>query len=239
MRIFKFCTVLLVTFFVCNNILAHGIWLEKRRGNLEIILGDGADDDAYNAQHLKQAQAFDANGSKIKVAIQKLEDHARLKPENEAAIIVATYDGDYFTQKKDKTWVAQPKSAVADALQSLKPYAYSFAVLQSFSNFPSNLDGVKLAIIPQSDPTQLKVGQMLKVQVLVDGKPTANIKIAEDYRNMENLERFTTDQNGMAQIPIRNTGLNVIAATYFQELKNDKDADKNAMRTTLSFVPAK
>lgn len=45
-----------------------------------------------------------------------------------------------------------------------------------------------------------------------------------------------TDAEGRASIPVRNDGLNIIAAYTSQEVAKDADVDKNSYFTSLTFV---
>ena len=41
--------LLLAGLFASSSALAHGLWPEERRGNIEVVYGHGAEDDAFNA----------------------------------------------------------------------------------------------------------------------------------------------------------------------------------------------
>lgn len=54
---------------------------------------------------------------------------------------------------------------------------------------------LRLAIIPQSDTAKIGVGKELEVQVLVDGKPTADIELVGDYRSAPHEVSGKTDKD--------------------------------------------
>jgi len=230
---------LLAGLVVASSASAHGIWLEKRRGNLDVVYAHGASDDAYKTSKFHGAWGFDKNGNKVPVQALHLESHVRLLPQGNAAVIASSLDNGYYTQKADKTWVNEGRSKVADAVSSGNYWKYNLAILQSGAKIPKNLSELKLAVIPETDPTVLKAGDTLPVRVLLDGKPLAGVKITEDYRNMDHQASYETDSNGRAKVVVRNRGLNVIAASYTQELQGHPDADKVGMESTLSFVASK
>jgi hypothetical protein len=66
---------------------AHGLWTEQRRGNIEVIYGHGAEDNAFKAQKISGAWAYDANGKMIPVTVKRLADHARLQPLKPPAVM--------------------------------------------------------------------------------------------------------------------------------------------------------
>jgi len=239
MRITNLPTALLLasSLLTASYASAHGIWLEERRGSLEVVYGHGSDD-AYPTSKFHGAWGFDKNGKKVTVQTIPLETHVRLLPKGDAAVIASSLDNGYYTQKADKTWVNKGRSEVADAISSGNYWKYNLAVLQKGAKIPSNLSELRLAVIPETDPTVLKAGDTLPVRVLLDGKPLAGVKITEDYRNMDHVASFETDKDGRAKVVVRNGALNVIAASYTLKLEGHPDADKIGMESTLSFVAA-
>ena len=75
--------------------------------------------------------------------------------------------------------------------------------------------GHLLEIIPQKNPLSLGKGESLPVLVRYNGKPLegAGIEVTNlvDQIAEDKIERFKTDMNGIAQVPIRHKGLNVLA----------------------------
>ena len=213
---------------------AHGLWTEERRGNVEVIYGHGAEDDAFDAKKVSGAWASDARGAMIPVTIERLEDHARLKPLSRPAVLSVALDNGYWTQAPDKQWLNVGERQVPGALGSGRYYKYSLAILQEGAKLPA-LDKLNLAIVPQQDPLSVEVGQALDVQVLVDGKPAAGIELIGDYVNDPDRVVATTDAQGKAQVPVRNHGLNVIAASTTVD-SDDPDARVRGMFASLTFV---
>jgi len=240
MRIPTFSTALLLAGLVAaGSASAHGLWLENRRGNIDVVYGHGPADDAYQTSKFQAVWGFDKSGNKVPVQIQYLESHVRLLPQGNAAVIASWFDNGFYTQRADKSWVNKGRSQVPDAVSSGNYVKYNLAILQSGATLPKNLSQLRLAIIPQKDPTVLKAGDSLPVRVLLDGKPLPGVKITEDYRGLDNVSSFETDSDGRANVVVRNRGLNVIEVGYTLELKDNPDADKLGMSSTLSFVASK
>jgi len=240
MRIPTFSTALLLAGLVAaGSASAHGLWLEKRRGNLDVVYGHGPADDAYKTTKFQGAWGFNKRGESVPVTVVPMESHVRLLPQGDVTAIVSWLDNGFYTQKSDNTWVNQGRSEVPDAVSSGNYVKYSIAILASGAQLPKSLPQLRLAIIPEKDPTQLKAGDILPVQVLLDGKPVSGVKIVEDYRAMDHQASFETDGNGRANVVVRNRGLNVIEAGYTMDLVNNPDADKIGMSSTLSFVASK
>jgi len=229
-------TAAMVAVLITGQAMAHGMWTEERRGNIEVIYCLGAEDDAYDASKITGAWATDRHGRRIPVTVERLNDHARLKPLETPAIVSVALDNGYWTQAPDKTWVNVGETQVAGALDSGRYYKYSLAVLEEGATLPA-LDKLKLVIVPQVDPLTLGVGDSLPVQVLVDGKPAADIELIGDYINDPDKVVATTDAQGKAVVPVRNREFNVIGASTSVPSK-DPDARVRGMFTSLSFRKA-
>lgn len=215
---------------------AHGMWTEERRGNIEVIYGHGAEDNAYDAKKISGAWAADQHGKQIPVTVERLDDHARLKALDSPAVIAVALDNGYWTQAPDKKWLNVGARQVAGALDSGRYYKYSLAVLKEGATLPV-LDKLSLVIVPQVDPLSLEKGESLPVQLLLDGKPAAGIELIGDYINDPDTVVATTDAQGKALVPIRNREFNVIAAST-SVANDDPDAQVRGMFTSLSFRQA-
>lgn len=66
--------------------------------------------------------------------------------------------------------------------------------------------GLKLEIVPLENPYAKRIGDSLKFQILLDGKPLAGRKVFADNRAAETQE-LTTDKNGEATMKIDRKGL--------------------------------
>ncbi|OAE12892.1 nickel ABC transporter substrate-binding protein [Pseudomonas simiae] len=218
-----------------SQVSAHGLWTEQRRGNIEVIYGHGAEDNAFKAQKISGAWAYDASGKMIPVTVERLADHARLKPLKSPAVLAVALDNGMWSQTADKQWINQGRSKVPGAIESTQTFKYSLAIYQPGAKLPK-LDQIKLLILPEVDPLTVGPGRSLPVRVLLDGKPAAGIKLVGDYRNAPNTLSTETDKDGRAQVLVRNEGLNVIAAQVELPLKDNADVATRGLFTSLTFL---
>jgi len=231
---------LLVGILAAGNAFAHGIWVEQRRGNLEVVYGDGAADDAYPSSKFHGAWGYDKAGNPVAIRAQSLDTHVRLLPQGSTAVIAAAMNNGYFARGADGKLVAQRKSALSGATLGAGNWKYNLTVLQSDAKIPTRIDGVRLVVFPEKDPTKVKAGETLPVRVLLDGKPVAGVKLAADYKGVPQDNKIETDKDGRAHLTVRNRGLNVISASYTQKGNtNDPETDEIWMNSTLTFVGAR
>jgi uncharacterized GH25 family protein len=214
---------------------AHGLWTEERRGNIEVVYGHGAEDGPFKAEKIKGGWAFDVTGKMIPVGVQRLADHARLQPLRPPAVVAVLLDNGPWSQTPDKRWVNQDRTQVPNAIASTHSFKYSLAIYQQGARLPK-LDMLRLAIIPQSDPLKIGAGKELPVQVLVDGKPAADIELYGDYRSAPHEISAKTDKDGHARIKVRNEGLNIIAAQATLPMPKGAPVDQQSLFGSLTFL---
>ncbi len=135
----------------------------------------------------------------------------------------------------DGKWHNLPKTKVKNVKQGSHYVKNGVAILGHFDTLPESFM-IPLVILPQSDPLQLKSGDDLRIQVKYNGKPLAETKIIGDFVNQDSEVLAVTDAQGFATVKIRNQGLNVIAASTEEKLKDNPDADKISIMGTLSFT---
>lgn len=228
-------SLLLIAALFTGQVSAHGLWTEERRGNIEVVYGHGAEDNAFKARKISGAWAYDAGGKMIPVSVERLTDHARLKPLKSPAVMAVALNNGMWSQTADKKWVNEGRSKVPGATEATQTFKYSLAIYQPGAKLPK-LDQIKLLIVPEVDPLTVGPGNPLPVRVLLDGKPAAGVKLYGDYRSAPNTLSTETDKDGRAQVLVRNEGLNVIAAQVEVPVKGSADVDSRGLFTSLTFL---
>ncbi|MCV2224759.1 DUF4198 domain-containing protein [Pseudomonas mercuritolerans] len=228
-------SLLLIAALFTGQVSAHGLWTEERRGNIEVIYGHGAEDNAFKAQKISGAWAYDASGKMIPVSVERLADHARLKPLKPPALMAVALNNGMWSQTADKKWINEGRSKVPGATEATQTFKYSLAIYQPGAKLPK-LDQIKLLILPEVDPLTVGPGKSLPVRVLLDGKPAAGVKLYGDYRSAPNTLSTETDKDGRAQVLVRNEGLNVIAAQVEVPVKDSVDVESRGLFTSLTFL---
>ncbi|QBR30314.1 MULTISPECIES: DUF4198 domain-containing protein [Pseudomonas] len=228
-------TLLIIAAWFVTQASAHGLWTEQRRGNIEVIYGHGAEDNAFKAQKISRAWAYDTSGKMIPVSVERLSDHARLKPLKTPAVMAVALNNGMWSQTADRKWINEGRSKVPGAVEATETLKYSLAIYQPGAKLP-RLEQIKLLILPEVDPLTVGPGNSLPVRVLLDGKPAAGVKLIGDYRNAPNTLSTETDKDGRAQVLVRNEGLNVIAAQVEVPVKDSADVNSRGLFSSLTFL---
>jgi nickel transport protein len=100
--------------------------------------------------------------------------------------------------------------------------------------------GQELEIIPQNNPFKLKPGEKLAVKVVFGDKPLAGVgvEIGDGKTKMkeEDIPRYQTDRDGIAELPIDHRGLQLIAIDYKTPPTHPDLADHDDFSASLVFV---
>ncbi|MGQ7959251.1 DUF4198 domain-containing protein [Pseudomonas sp. SP16.1] len=227
--------LLLAGLFASGEVLAHGLWTEQRRGNIETVYGHGAEDNAFKAEKISGAWAYDAAGKMIPVTVERLADHARLQPLKTPAVLGVALDNGAWSKTPDGQWINQGRSQVPNSTQSLHTFKYSLAIYAAGAKLPA-LDQLKMVIVPEADPLEVGVGKLLPVRILVDGKPMAGVELIGDYRGAPHQVSAVTDAEGRAEVAVRNEALNIISAEVSLPVENDADIETRGLFTSLTFL---
>lgn len=220
---------------VAQSATAHGIWTEQRYGHLEVVYGHGAEDEAYSPEKITGVWAYDQRGGMVPVTVQKLDDHARLKPLERPAVVTVALDNGIWSRNAKGESVNKPMAEVPGAVTVSHSYKYSLAILEPHARLPDHL---KLAMVirPLKDPMEVGVGNLLPVEVTIDGEPAVGVALLDDYRGMADASTVKTDGRGRANIVIRNAGLNIIAAQAKVPALNEEGISERSLFTSVTFV---
>ncbi|MDJ1158938.1 DUF4198 domain-containing protein [Chelatococcus sp. SYSU_G07232] len=214
---------------------AHGIFVAQRHGDLAVVYGHGAADDAYAPEKVKEATARSAGGEPVPVSLKPQEKYVLVEPAREAAVLSVTFDGGFWSKTRAGKWINKGRSEVADAETAQHSLKFNTTVLAATGG-PLAPQGLPLEIVPLADPLTLRMGDDLPVRVLMDGKPLAGANVLADYVNEGHGTSFRTDKDGKAVIVLRNDGLNVLAVSASVPTTGNREVDKLGLHATLSFT---
>lgn len=213
--------------------VAHGIWIAQRHGELAIVYGHGASDEAYDPAKITAVAAHDGEQA-VPVTPVNRETHALVPMPERAPVLIATMDNGYWSQGADGKWVNKPKSEVPGAKQASRSLKHTVAILRH-THDAALPKGLRLEIVPAKDPTELQAGDPLEVLVLLNGEPLANAPVTTEYTTDSEAEPVRTGADGKATIVVRNNGLNVVAVSAIEAPDEPEKADRISHFSTLSF----
>jgi nickel transport protein len=216
---------------------AHSAWVAQRSGDMVVVYGHGASDEAYDAAKVKDVKAFAADGSPIATTLEPKGPYVSFAApdKDKVAVFGFTFDNGFWSQKPDGEWVNEPRSKHPDAKAAGQYIKHVVAVVKPLQKTGQAV-GHALEIVPMVDPLGLKVGGDLKVKVLLNGKPLPNAQIIGEYTTDPDMKTAKTDANGEAKVKVRNFGLNVLVTDYTEKVTGNPDADEIGHNASLSFT---
>lgn len=213
-----------------SNAFAHDAWVEKRDGEFVVLYGHGEMHDPYDPARVKEVKGFDIKGNAVPVEIIKKKDGASLSPKGEVAMITLVFDNGYWVKTTDG-WKNISKREAKEYIESIHSIKYGKTYLAWSDAFAKPV-GMRLEIIPLTDPLSAKVGyKNFQIKVLYEGKPLEGAKIGTGGHTIDK----TTDKDGIATIGIFRKGINVISARHRVPLKDNPDADMISLGTVITF----
>lgn len=212
------------------TIFAHQVTAEKSKNNTFVPkFWAHGEYNEFEAKQLKGAQAYDENNSKIKTGIDY--NNLTILTAKEPAMISLNFDAGYWVEGENGYENIAPskyKGIVYDTLKSVKYGKRYFKWNESFVN-PIGLNFEVIALI---NPFKVKVGEKLPVLVIKDAKPLANAVFeTSDYENLN----IKTNKYGIANIPIKSKGLQIIAAIYDSNQISDPNVNNITIQSSISF----
>lgn len=140
-------------------------------------------------------------------------------------------------------WLAPGADDTLLSLKYAKAWRAGVADAQGYRRPVGHL----LELVPQRDPLTLKAGELLPVQVLLQGQPLAGagVELSDLVTKLpeDRIARYTTDAQGMAQLPLRARGIHMLGVDLEQpndgslgEGARSLPVDKLLLVATYTFV---
>ena len=218
------------------SVHAHGIWFAQRSGDIALIYGEGGDDlDATKRLPLIQEMtAFDAAGKKVPSALNAQGKLAVADISAAPAVLAAVLDNGLWSKTADGHWHKKPKTELTDVVRSSHNLKYAVHLLAPLSQPFPVLPAHTLQLIPLTPVPETR-GETLLLRVLFQGQPLPNAKLIADFVNDPDAEPLTSNAEGIVELPVRNQGLNVIAAEFDAPPLDARQTDAIEHTATLSF----
>lgn len=191
-------------------------------------------------------EVYDSDGDKYLLPLTPETDFwsGKFTVENEGAhLIVAKIDEDYWTRTGTR-WLNLPKIKAPISESSFAFWYLSKAILSSKTDdelYRKTL-GEPLEIIALDNPALVKPGpdSVIRLKVLFQGKPLSSIPVEATYdgfnKNPEiKVATVRTNRDGIAEIPIPQSGVWYITAEKQTRHPGSKLYEKASYRSNLIF----
>ena len=223
--------LLLSVLFATSTLLAHQITAKiDKNGVYTAQFWAHGKYDSFDIKQLKGATAYDENNQEIKTGIDYSKGPELLMVKK-PAMIALSFDAGYWVKTDNGYKNIDPskyKGVVFNTLKSIKYGKRYFKWSESFTN-PA---GLGMEVVPLINPLKIKKGEKLPVLVLKDGEVLQNAGFeTSDYEDLD----IKTNKYGIAYVPVKRSGLQIIAAKYYADEVNDPNVNKITIQSSISF----
>lgn len=216
---------------------AHGVWLEMQHGQLAVVYGHGGEEDAYDPAKLTSIAVCPMGTGCAPAATIAHETHVTLPMPEAASVITAAFDNGYWSKDAAGEWQNTSMDLVLGATEGGQYLKHSIYLSGAIAGGHKAM-GLPVEIVPLADPFAMKAGDLLPVQVLMNGKPLAGAEITADYVNAVDAAPILADADGKAMVPLRNQGLNVLSVSASEPHPEPAKAQEIGHTATLTFMLA-
>jgi uncharacterized GH25 family protein len=237
---------------------AHDVWITmipEGSGAVRVIVNYGHPDDrpAPNADKLFEFGIATGNQGwrtllpGVKSAVQDgipvlVTEPLALAGNASIWLLQARYDNGYWV-KTPQGYRNTSKRQVPDAERSLSSMKFAKALLHTgdgASDVFQTVVGHRLELVPLRNPFALKPKDTLQVRVYFEGKPLAGagVEIGDGVtpRKEEEIPRYKTNSDGIAEVPIDRPGLQLLVVDHSAPPTHPDLCDSDVSIATLSFM---
>lgn len=164
--------VCMATVFSAQTTLAHDMWLEKTGNIVELNYGHPGKTDPYPMERITSINGYTPAKWKEKLTPLPVEGEAFCYVTDDYPLLTVDFDNWYWYHTEEEGWqqFRTPQEKVKGTIiEEGASYKLSKEIV-TWSPFLSEPVGQRAEIVPLKDPTTLKEGDMLPIQLYFEGK---------------------------------------------------------------------
>lgn len=187
--------------------LAHVVWFDSQ---YQLLFGHPEEGpEAYDVTKFRSATAYDINKQQVRFETV-IQDTINIVPQGDVAALTAFFDNGLYLRNPGDTSSRNISQAEAEAINytNVTNFVKYTKGLYDWSEPISQPFGLPLEILPLQNPFEVMTGENLPIQVLYQGNLINDALV--EYQG----ETLSVDANGIAYVPIGDSGLQPIEASY-------------------------
>ncbi|MBV9488992.1 MAG: DUF4198 domain-containing protein [Verrucomicrobia bacterium] len=156
------------------------------------------------------------------------------------AMIAGEYDNGYWIAVTPKRYFNTSRAVLPEGKDAGHYLKFAKGLFPAVGANFDRVVGQQLEIIPRTDPFKVRPGEKLAVKVVFEGKPLkgAGVEIGDGQTKMkeEDIPRYQTGADGVAELPISHEGLQVIAIDWRLPPLHPDLCDHEDYSASLTFL---
>jgi nickel transport protein len=215
---------------LAGHAFSHDAWLDPAPGGTGDFMVRFTDDkkpQPYPASKVTRVVSYNAAGQALALNPSTSGELSRVMAPADSAMLTLEFDNGFYSRTVRGT-VNKPMNEVPGATAAtwaLKTGKY----IKQWSPLAQKANGLRLEIVPQTSE-QPKVGDVLTVQVLWEGKPLEGVKVSKG----EHDEGVKTDASGKASYKV-DAGQNFVWTERRAPFEGDARFNLLAVASNLVF----
>ncbi len=229
----KLFAAIVIFLFLTVPGFAHHVWIEKENSTFRVLWGHPPEVYNYDPKNLKEVKALDSKDKEVTLLKKVEKDVVYLTSKSNVSILTALFEGGYIVTTPDGKKKITKREAEKSGVQIIDSF-YSTQYAKGIFSCSQNIIkpvGLKFEIIPLKNPCELKVNDVLPIQVYFEGKPLEGVKV----ETSNHTDVGKTDKDGNLSIKVAEKGMQIILSKHRVATKNDPDADYLSYTTVLTF----
>jgi uncharacterized GH25 family protein len=244
-----------LTAFYASHAWSHDLWVSMEKYRIEkaatptiVIFSShrfpAPVGDYIKSERLEKAFILTPSGRQFAATVKSdgTYDSSAAMTEEGTCLAVSLPVNGFSTKTTEGYQQGKNKKQVSNAIEcrDSKKFAKAvFTVGKPAGELFSKPLGHAMEIIPQKDPALIKVGEVLPVLVLLEGKP-AKTNVFGTYSSFsENPSTFAyttaTNKEGIAEIKMIHNGVWLLLVKQEESYPNADECDKRTWAATLTF----
>lgn len=220
-------------FILAQAAWAHDVWLVDKDNHLELLYGHEIPE-VYNPAKVVEYKGYDMKGQPVALKTVPLPEVFAIIPNPKAVAITVVFDNGYWIAVSSTSeWQNVSLETAGRFPKYHNPVKFHKSLYAWSDRFARPL-GLRFEIVPLTNPFVLKQGQVLPVQVLVDGKPFASADVEYGFHGDKAL-KVQADDQGRASVPILTSGEQFIAVDNKIPSASPAEKQMTSLATSLRF----
>ncbi len=227
-------TYVFVTSLLVRPAFGHYLWIMQEGEKYGVCRGLIPDKmDSYHPAAVKLIKAFDPKGAEVSVEMVDGQSRVFFRADKNISLaaVMCDWGGRVNTTQGKKLMTKQ--EAERQGLKVLESFLSTHTSKTLFEDGASVCKdlGMKFEFVPIKSPFSLGPGEPLEIKLIFDGALLKNAIVLLDENTQTN-----TDKQGVARIPISDTGWKVIIAKHIVPVTHDPDVDYHQFMTFFVFM---
>jgi nickel transport protein len=221
-----FMLALALTMLFVSSAQAHDMWLEKKGSIVELLYGHPGNTDPYPLDRITAINGITENLWRVKLAPVYRKGEAFCHVNDNYPMITVDFDNRYWYHTKEDGWhnFEAPRQVVGKIVEEGASYKLSKEIV-AWKPFMAKPVGQRAEIVPLKDPTNLKEGEMLPIQLFFEGKVMqpegSRTSLTSDPKN-EHPKLVYRKNLEPVQVKVGPPGRQIIIGKYAKKVAGEK-----------------